>query len=76
MTRLISRVAEGEGLFVGGAQEVEGEPLRGPLADARQARELGDQARQRCRAFAQPSRPPMPPRSPPAMPPIFELASS
>ena len=29
-------LAEGEGLFVGGAQQVEGKPLRGPLADARQ----------------------------------------
>ena len=51
-----SRIASpsASGLFVGRAQQVEGEPLRGPLADPRQPRELGDEARQRCRALAQP----------------------
>src|SRR3954453_23977024 len=71
------RVAEGEGLFVGRTEEGEGEPLRRAPADTRQARELGDEARERCRALAQPpSIPPRSPRSPPATPPIFELASS
>jgi hypothetical protein len=32
-----------QGVLVGGAQQVEGEPLRGPLTDAGQARQLGDQ---------------------------------
>ena len=49
-----SRIAVGErlGLVVLGAQEVEGEPLRGPLADAGQPRELGDEPAERGRALA------------------------
>ena len=41
------RLAERERLFVGRPQQVEGEPLRGPLADPGQPRELGDEARER-----------------------------
>src|SRR6185312_7019916 len=68
------RFAEREGLFVGRPQQMEGEPLGGPLADPRQSRELGDEARERCRALRAhiPGRPPRPP----VIPPIFELASS
>ena len=40
---LADGVGERERLLVGHAQDVEGEPLSGALADARQARELGDQ---------------------------------
>jgi hypothetical protein len=41
---LADRVGEREGLLLGGAEDVEREPLRRALPDARQARELGDQA--------------------------------
>ena len=41
---LADGVGERQRLLVGHAQEVEGEPLRGALADAGQAPELGDQA--------------------------------
>src|SRR3954462_2988220 len=38
------RGGEGECVLLGEAQDVEGEPLRRALTDARQARQLGDQA--------------------------------
>ncbi len=48
---LISRMACGEalGVFAGGAQHVEREPLRGLGADAGQLAQLFDQARHRLR---------------------------
>ena len=60
LLHLADRVAERRRLFVGGAQDVEGEALRGALADPRQARELGDEARQRRRTLGAhiPGRPP------------------
>ena len=69
-----SRIARRERrrLFVGGAQDVEGEPLRGALADPRQPRELGDQARQRRRALGA-HIPGQAAAGPPVIPPIFEL---
>jgi hypothetical protein len=45
---LANGVGEGQRLLVGGAEDVEGEPLRRALADAGQARELRDQAVDRC----------------------------
>jgi hypothetical protein len=45
---LADGVGERERLLVGGAEDVEGEPLRGALPDAGQARELGDQSVDRC----------------------------
>ena len=41
---LADGVGQRERLLVGHAQEMEGQPLSGALADARQPRELGDQA--------------------------------
>ena len=43
LLHLADGVGERQRLLVGGAQDVEGQPLRGALADAGQARELGDQ---------------------------------
>ena len=37
-------LGEVEGLVVGGGEQMEGEPLRGALADAWQPGELGDEA--------------------------------
>ena len=63
-----------------GAQDVEGEPLGGAVADPRQLRELGDEPRDRGREGVQKPgrpRPPRAPRSRPAVaPPIFWAASS
>ena len=44
LLHLADRVGEAGGLLVVGSQDVEGEPLRGPLPDPRQAGQLGDQA--------------------------------
>ena len=44
LLHLADRVGERPGLGVLGAQDVKGEPLRGPLADPRELRQLGDQA--------------------------------
>ena len=49
---LADRVGERAGVGVVGAQDVEGEPLRGALADPRQLRELGDQPVDRLRIHA------------------------
>ena len=40
---LADRVRQRAGVVIGGAQDVEGEPLRRALADAGQLRELGDE---------------------------------
>src|SRR6185295_8906583 len=44
LLHLSDRLREAERLRVAGTQDVEGEPLRGPLADAGQAGELRDQS--------------------------------
>ena len=65
LLHLADRVGEAERLLVVGAEDVEGEPLRGPLADPRQPPELRHQPLDRPRvhaieASALPGAPPAP----------------
>ena len=74
---LADRVGERGGVLVGGAQDVEGEPLRGAVADPGQLRELGDQPLDRggvdgrSEARAARARRARPGRGPPVAPPIL-----
>src|SRR5262249_23213721 len=77
---LADRICERTGVFVGGAKDVEGEPLRGAVAHPGQLRELGDEAldggREPAHRPGSPSPPRLPRSSPPVAPPSLRSASS